>query len=202
MMLFPKLNIRFERWRYNKEYGLWVSNYGALKTEKKKIPVLPRPTSKSDNYPRIWAKGRAVAAHRVVAETWCKIPKKLRGREDLTIDHKDGNIYNWSAKNLQYMTEKENIDKGNSIAKTGTSCLVNTTIDDDFGVFSHNPYSEEEVIEELRRYGHEILNVRKKIAALKNSGCGEVRFGKRFKIMLSYAGKNAGKYCYYLRQKD
>ena len=39
MMIFPTLHIEFEKWKFNKEYGVWVSNFGNFKDiHKRPIP--------------------------------------------------------------------------------------------------------------------------------------------------------------------
>lgn len=94
-------NIHFsiERWKFNKEYGVYVSTEGRFKDENKK-PIIPAPAHK---YLRIVLNGQTINAHRLVLETFCPVEDK-----SLTVDHIDHNTRNNALKNLRWLTAKDN----------------------------------------------------------------------------------------------
>lgn len=68
MMLFgimlPSFTLNIERWRWNEEFQLWVSNQGHFKDKKGKVvPIKIDPN-------RGYCKVNFHFAHRVVAMTW------------------------------------------------------------------------------------------------------------------------------------
>ena len=102
-MIFPKLHIELERWKWNDEYGLWVSNFGNFKTDKKK----DRPV-KVDGGGYLTVKSyktnRFIKAHRLVMLTW----KPIADADSMTVDHLDHNKRNNRLSNLEWVTEEEN----------------------------------------------------------------------------------------------
>lgn len=102
-MIFPKLHIELERWKWNEEYGFWVSNLGNFKdSQKRDVSV------KTDNgYLRLvnWEKDKSIYAHRLVMLTWRPIPHA----KDMTVDHLDHNKRNNKLKNLEWVPEYENL---------------------------------------------------------------------------------------------
>jgi hypothetical protein len=100
-------NIHFsiERWKWNADFGIYVSNKGRFRSrDKKDLPI------------RIGAKGYCYVhcegtvhkyrlAHRVVMLTWCPTDDA----ENLTVDHIDHNKRNNSVNNLEWVTQEENI---------------------------------------------------------------------------------------------
>ena len=102
MMLFgimlPSFTLNIERWRWNEEFQLWVSNQGHFKDKKGKVvPIKIDPN-------RGYCKVNFHFAHRVVAMTWipCDNPK------DMTVDHLNHNKRDNSVKNLEWVTKEEN----------------------------------------------------------------------------------------------
>ena len=91
-------NIHFsiERWKWNAEYELWVSNKGHFRTaEKREVPVQVGSTG----YCMVYCGGnvhRHLLAHRVVMLTW----KPTANAELLTVDHLDHNKRNNAVSNL------------------------------------------------------------------------------------------------------
>ena len=101
MMLFgimlPSFTLNIERWRWNEEFQLWVSNQGHFKDKNGKIIPI-----KIDN--QGYCRVNFQSAHRVVAMTWipCDNPK------DMTVDHLNHNKRDNSVKNLEWVTKEEN----------------------------------------------------------------------------------------------
>lgn len=99
-------NIHFsiERWKWNADFGIYVSNKGRFRSrDKKELPI------------RIGAKGYCYVhcegtvntyrlAHRVVMLTW----HPTDDAENLTVDHLDHNKRNNAVNNLEWVTQEEN----------------------------------------------------------------------------------------------
>lgn len=102
MMIFPKLHIELERWRWNKEYGFWVSNLGNFKDALKR-----NITSKVDGgYLRLinWETNKSIYAHRLVMLTWRPIPHA----DEMTVDHLNHNKRDNRLRNLEWVPAYEN----------------------------------------------------------------------------------------------
>ena len=107
--MLPKLHIEIEKWKFNKNYNLYVSNMGNFKDKSKediKLMVekggyLQVPVCNNKQ-----GKIKYLQAHRVVMETWC--PKQNMWKDKLTVDHLDHNKRNNKAKNLEWVTKQEN----------------------------------------------------------------------------------------------
>lgn len=102
MIMFPKLHIELERWKWNDEYGFWVSNLGNFKDAQKR-DVSPKVDS---GYMRLvnWEKNKSIYAHRLVMLTWRPIPHA----NEMTVDHLDHNKRNNKLKNLEWVPFYEN----------------------------------------------------------------------------------------------
>lgn len=100
--IMPKLLLNIERWKWNDDFRVYVSNMGHFKDEHKK--PLSVFIDKRNGYCRIKTSCGLKAAHRLVMLTWCPIPNA----EDLTVDHLDHNKRNNSLNNLEWVTEEEN----------------------------------------------------------------------------------------------
>lgn len=100
-MILPKLTFKWERWKFNKDYGIYVSTLGHFKDRyKRDIPV------KIDNkgYVMIKTEQGYRRAHRLVMLTW----RPTDDAENLTADHLNHNKRDNSLTNLEWVTEKEN----------------------------------------------------------------------------------------------
>lgn len=99
-------NIHFsiERWKWNADFGLWVSNKGRFRTrDKKDLPI----KINQKGYCLVYCEGTVNKyrfAHRVVMLTW----RPTNDAENLTIDHLDHNKRNNSVENLEWVTREEN----------------------------------------------------------------------------------------------
>ena len=100
-IILPKINLIFERWKWNKDYRVYVSNLGHFKDEHKRL--LPLKVS-SSGYCHVETYTGLRLAHRLVMLTWCPIPDA----ENLTVDHLDHNKRNNALFNLEWVTKKEN----------------------------------------------------------------------------------------------
>ena len=101
-MIFPKLHIELERWKWNEEYGFWVSNLGNFKDALKR-----NITVKVDSgYLRLvnWEKNKSIYAHRLVMLTWRPIPHA----DEMTIDHLNHNKRDNRLRNLEWVPAYEN----------------------------------------------------------------------------------------------
>lgn len=101
-MMIPRVKIRFERWKYNKIYGIYVSNLGNFR-DKRGIVIKPLVDPKS-GYLTIKLKYGWEFAHRLVAFTWLPTEDMYH----LTVDHKDHNKRNNEVRNLEFCTQEEN----------------------------------------------------------------------------------------------
>ena len=102
-MIFPKLHIELERWKWNKTYQLYVSTFGNFR-DRQKIPARVLTTNSGYLTVRTSPNKRLVSAHRIVMETWCP----CSNMKELTVDHLDHNKRNNRLKNLEWVTKKEN----------------------------------------------------------------------------------------------
>ena len=101
--ILPKFILRVERWKWNKEYRIYVSNMGHFRDEHKRpIPIkinnsgyVVLPIGYDNGYP---------VAHRIVMKTW----RPTTGMEELTVDHLDHNKRNNALYNLEWVTTAEN----------------------------------------------------------------------------------------------
>lgn len=100
-MIFPSIILKIERWKWNKEYGCYVSNQGHFKDRhKRRMPVFIR----SKGYLVVKTEVGLVSAHRLVMFTWRPIPNA----EQLTVDHLDHNKRNNAVENLEWVSFEEN----------------------------------------------------------------------------------------------
>lgn len=100
--IMPKLLLNIERWKWNDDFRVYVSNMGHFKNEYKK--PLSAFIDKKNGYCKIKTSCGLKAAHRLVMLTWYPIPNA----EDLTVDHLDHNKRNNALSNLEWVTEIEN----------------------------------------------------------------------------------------------
>ena len=99
--ILPKLCLKVEKWKWNKEYRVYVSNFGQFKNKHKQ----PLPIKIASNgYCMISTAAGLKLAHRVVMLTWVSIPNA----EELTVDHLDHNKRNNALTNLEWVTREEN----------------------------------------------------------------------------------------------
>ena len=97
-IILPKFCFKIEKWKWKKEYRVYVSSLGNFKYEHKKpIPF----KTKSNGYLNIKTPYGYKLAHRLVMLTFCPIPNA----EELTVDHKNHNKRCNELSNLECVTE-------------------------------------------------------------------------------------------------
>lgn len=100
--ILPKLNLKVERWKWNKDYRVYVSTLGNFKDAyKRPLPIQVGTTG----YCRVKTSSGAKFAHRLVMLTWKPIPDA----ENLTVDHLNHNKRENTIYNLEWVTKDENI---------------------------------------------------------------------------------------------
>lgn len=101
-IILPKLNLKIERWKWNKEYRIYVSTEGHFKDEhKQNIPIL---VDGIRGYCKVVTPYGIKQAHRLVMLTFKPIPNA----EELTVDHLNHNKRDNSLSNLEWVTREEN----------------------------------------------------------------------------------------------
>lgn len=100
--ILPSFKISIERWKWNNEYKIYVSNMGNFKNELKEI--IPIKIANNSGYSVIKTKDGLKSAHRIVMLTW----KPVSNAENLTVDHLDHNKRNNRIENLEWTTKQEN----------------------------------------------------------------------------------------------
>lgn len=100
--ILPKFQFRVEKWKWNKEFRIYVSNLGNFKDEhKNNVPV----KINNGGYVMVKTPYGYKSAHRLVMLTFKPIPNA----EDLTIDHLNHNKRENSVFNLEWVTQEENL---------------------------------------------------------------------------------------------
>lgn len=100
--ILPKINFKIEKWKYNKEYRVFVSTLGNFKDEHKKN--MPIKINSSTGYVVVNTPYGIKQAHRLVMLTFKPIPNA----EELTVDHLNHNKRDNSLSNLEWVTREEN----------------------------------------------------------------------------------------------
>ncbi len=99
--IFPSFNFRVERWKWNKEYRVYVSTLGKIKDEhKQNMPI----KINSAGYCMAETEYGYKQIHRLVMLTWMPIPNA----EAYTVDHKNHNKRCNELDNLEWVTKAEN----------------------------------------------------------------------------------------------
>lgn len=103
-IILPKLNFKIEKWKWNKEYRVYVSTLGHIKNEyKQNVPVKINPAG----YCMAKTECGNKLIHRLVMLTFKPIPNA----EELTVDHLNHNKRDNSIYNLEWVTQEENLKR-------------------------------------------------------------------------------------------
>ena len=100
--IFPKFNLKIEKWKWNEEYRVYVSSLGHFKDEHKKN--MPIKINSKTGYCMIETPYGIKVAHRLVLLTFRPIPNA----EDLTVDHLNHNKRCNELSNLEWISRAEN----------------------------------------------------------------------------------------------
>ena len=103
-IILPRFIFRVERWKWKKEYRIYVSNLGHFMDEHKKI--IPVKINQS-GYVVIRTPYGFEQGHRLVMKTW----RPTAAMDKLTVDHLDHNKRNNSVENLEWVTKAENMKR-------------------------------------------------------------------------------------------
>ena len=100
-IILPRFLFKIEKWKWNPDYRIYVSNMGHFKNEyKQDLPI----RINNNGYILIETNCGIKLAHRLVMLTWKPIPNA----EDMTVDHLDHNKRNNKLENLEWVDEREN----------------------------------------------------------------------------------------------
>ena len=95
------MHITIERWKFNEQYKVWVSNQGhVLDNQKQPVKIL----TSSKRYMVCKINKEFVPAHRLVLMTW----RPCEEMYSLTVDHINSNPRDNRLCNLEWVTEEEN----------------------------------------------------------------------------------------------
>ena len=97
--MFFNIHFSIERWKFNKEYNIYVSTQGRFKDKDKNF-IEPIPLN---GYMRLRLGDEVVSAHRIVLKTFHPVAD-----ETLTVDHIDHNKRNNALSNLRWLPHDEN----------------------------------------------------------------------------------------------
>ena len=100
--MLPNFIFKIERWKFNKDYGVYVSTLGRFKDRYKRLLPIKVNTR---GYCAVDTECGSVFAHRLVMFTWRPIPNA----EVLTVDHLNHNKRDNSLENLEWVTREENL---------------------------------------------------------------------------------------------
>ena len=114
------IHLSIERWKWNADFGIYVSNKGRFRTrDKKDLPI----KIGNKGYCYVYCEGtvnKYRLAHRVVMLTWCPTDDA----ENLTVDHKDHNKRNNAVDNLEWVTFEENQRRAEEDCISDVECAV------------------------------------------------------------------------------
>lgn len=175
-MIFPRFNLKIERWKWNKEYRVYVSSLGRFKDEyKRNIPV---KISSRTGYCNVETACGYKVAHRLVLLTFRPIPNA----EDLTVDHINHNKRDNSLNNLEWVSREENVDRAkqdllkDQILKTEVMLLSNTILCGGNAMFSDYGAAADFIIASHKKQNittrENVINKIKKAVQYGNEYCG------------------------------
>lgn len=158
--MLPTIKIRIERWKFNKNYGVWVSTHGRFRNrDKADLPYLIN----DNGYVMIKVECtscRYESAHRLVMMTWRPTTEAKR----LTVDHKNHNKRDNSLENLEWVTYQENQKraKADQLSTAIKKDFLNTVvwIDD-------QPMTNQQFIEMIKKERPGVQNIEPTVRSIK-----------------------------------
>lgn len=102
--IFPTFHFSIERWKYNKDFGVYVSTFGNVKDADKQYK---KQFTTHNGYLCVITCRGAINVHRLVLSTF--LPNDNMNK--LTVEHKDHNKRNNKLYNLEWLTREENLDR-------------------------------------------------------------------------------------------
>ena len=100
--VLPTIKIKIEKWKFNKEYKVWVSTEGNFKNKHRQPSRL---LVNNSGYIAIETCKGLRTAHRLVLKTW----RPTLNMDALTVDHKNHNKRDNRLCNLEWVTQEENV---------------------------------------------------------------------------------------------
>lgn len=104
--IFPTFHFSIERWKYNKDFGVYVSTFGNVKNKNKETQKI---LMNKNGYLCVATDFGFINIHRLVLVTFYPV----MNMDKLTVDHKDHNKRNNKLYNLEWVTEEENLQRAN-----------------------------------------------------------------------------------------
>ena len=135
-IILPKLNFKIEKWKYNKEFRIYVSTLGHFKDEHKKNMAV---YVSKNGYCMVKTKYGLKQVHRLVMLTWRPIPNA----EDFTVDHLNHNKRCNELSNLEWVTFEENQRRAerDQVSIVATKEFKNIHEAIDYAIKSQNMYN-------------------------------------------------------------
>lgn len=183
-IILPKIKLKVEKWKWNKEYRVYVSNFGNFKDEHKNN--MPVKISSVGGYVVIKTNYGYVYAHRLVMLTWKPIPNA----ENLTVDHLDHNKRRNTLDNLEWVTQEENILRAKRDFITG-SIKDEDIGKNNFKISFKKGNKRGVVLNSLEDAIHFVYQGQ----GLLNQRCDNIPRKDRIKIKILDAIKNQTEYC-------
>ena len=146
-MMLPTISLRIERWKFNKEYGIYVSTLGNFKDRyKRRLPI----KIDKGGYCRVKTevpKAPWKLAHRLVMLTWKPIPDA----ENLTVDHLNHNKRDNSLYNLEWVTQKENLRRAKEDSYVDETTIVIKEKNVEYSIIDCEKYRAEKAAKKAAR---------------------------------------------------
>ena len=146
-MILPTISLRIERWKFNKEYGIYVSTLGNFKDRyKRRLPI----KIDQGGYCRVKTevpKAPWKLTHRLVMLTWKPIPDA----ENLTVDHLNHNKRDNSLYNLEWVTQKENLRRAKEDSYVDETTIVIKDKNVEYSIVDREKYRAEKAAKKAAR---------------------------------------------------